>query len=92
MPETVHVDDAFDFFIRELAEVPEFERDHLIRARTGKGRARAKASGESLGLRRFKTTVHQRKEALARRERGELFTEIARCYNVSAATISRLGG
>jgi hypothetical protein len=36
-------------------------------------------------------TKHQRKEALARRESGELLTEIARSYNVSAATISRLG-
>jgi len=35
-------------------------------------------------------TTYQRKEALARRERGELLTEIARSYNVSVATISRL--
>jgi hypothetical protein len=66
----------------------EFERD-LIRSRTGEGRARAKANGKSLG-RPFKMTPHQRKEALARRESGELLTEIARSYNVSAATISRL--
>ena len=61
----------------------------LIRAPTGEGRARAKARGKSLG-RPFKMTPHQRQEALARREGGELLTDIARTYNVSAATISRL--
>ena len=71
-----------------LGGLAEFERE-LIRARTGEGRARAKAHGKSLG-RPFKMTGHQRKEALARREGGELLTEIARSYNVSAATISRL--
>ena len=71
-----------------LGGLAEFERE-LIRARTGEGRARAKANGKSLG-RPFAMTGHQRKEALARRERGELLTEIARSYNVSAATISRL--
>ena len=71
-----------------LGGLAEFERE-LIRARTGEGRARAKANGKSLG-RPFKMTKHQRQEALARRERGELLTEIARSYNVSAATISRL--
>jgi len=71
-----------------LGGLAEFDRE-LIRARTGEGRARAKALGKSLG-RPFKMTPHQRKEALARRERGELLTEIARSYNVSAATISRL--
>jgi DNA invertase Pin-like site-specific DNA recombinase len=73
-----------------LGGLAEFERE-LIRARTGEGRARAKANGKSLG-RPFKMTKHQRQEALARREKGELLTEIARSYNVSAATISRLGG
>jgi len=71
-----------------LGGLAEFERE-LIRARTGEGRARAKANGKSLG-RPFKMTALQRKEALARRERGELLTEIARSYNVSASTISRL--
>lgn len=72
-----------------LGGLAEFERD-LIRARTGEGRALAKANGKSLG-RPFKTTAHQRQEALAWREKGELLLEIARSYNVSAATISRLG-
>ena len=38
----------------------------------------------------FKLTEHQRKEALARREAGELLTDIAQTYNVSHSTISRL--
>ena len=71
-----------------LGGLAEFERE-LIRARTGEGRARAKARGKSLG-RPFKLTPHQRQEALARRDGGELLSEIARGYNVSSSTISRL--
>jgi DNA invertase Pin-like site-specific DNA recombinase len=71
-----------------LGGLAEFERE-LIRARTSEGRARAKANGKSLG-RPFKMTEHQRREAITRRESAELLTEIARSYNVSAATISRL--
>ena len=71
-----------------LGGLAEFERE-LIRARTGEGRARAKARGKSLG-RPFKLTAHQRQEALARRDGGELLSEIARSYNVSSSTISRL--
>ena len=71
-----------------LGGLAEFERE-LIRARTGEGRARAKARGKSLG-RPFKLTAHQRREALARREGGELLSEIARSYNVSSSTVSRL--
>jgi DNA invertase Pin-like site-specific DNA recombinase len=61
----------------------------FIRARTGEGRERAKARGVKLG-RRSKLTVHQKREALARREAGEPLVEIARTYNVSHSTISRL--
>lgn len=72
-----------------LAGLAEFERD-LIRTRTGEGRARAKARGQSLG-RPFKLTAHQRHEAIKRRESGrESLAEIGRSYDVSAATISRL--
>src|SRR5450759_4484859 len=52
-----------------LGGLAEFERE-LIRARTGEGRARAKARGQSLG-RPFKLTPHQRLEAARRRDRGE---------------------
>ena len=71
-----------------LGGLAEFERE-LIRARTGEGRARAKARGQHMG-RPFKLTGHQRKEALARRASGELLTEIARRYNVHVSTISRI--
>ena len=52
-------------------------------------RARAVARGVRLG-RKPKLTGHQRKEAIARREAGEVLTDIARSYNVSHSTISRL--
>ena len=71
-----------------LGGLAEFERE-LIRARTGEGRERARARGQHMG-RPFKLTEHQRKEALVRREAGELLTDIARSYNVSHSTISRL--
>jgi len=39
-----------------------------------------------------KLTPHQRREELRRRDRGtETLADIARSYNVSPATISRLG-
>jgi hypothetical protein len=72
----------------EEPQYAEFERE-LVRARTSEGRARAKANGVKLG-RKFKLTPHQRKEALARRDRGETLMDIARTYNVSHSTISRL--
>jgi DNA invertase Pin-like site-specific DNA recombinase len=63
-----------------LAVLAEFERD-LIRARTG---------GQNLG-RKPKLTPHQKREAIRRRDQGEeTLWEIARSYNVSASTISRL--
>lgn len=71
-----------------LGGLAEFERE-LIRARTGEGRARAKERGVKMGP-KFKLTHHQRQEALARREAGEPVREIARSYNVSHSTISRL--
>ena len=66
----------------------EFERA-LIRARTGEGRARAKAVSVHMG-RPPKLTPHQRREALARREAGETSTEIARTFGVSYTTVGRL--
>jgi DNA invertase Pin-like site-specific DNA recombinase len=72
-----------------LGGLAEFERD-LIRARTTEGRERAKARGVKLG-RKPKLTEHQKREAIRRRDRdGEPVREIARSYNVSHSTISRL--
>jgi DNA invertase Pin-like site-specific DNA recombinase len=71
-----------------LGGLAEFERE-LIRARTSEGRTRAKARGIHMG-RKPKLTVHQRREAIERRERGETLVEIARSYNVSHTTVGRL--
>jgi DNA invertase Pin-like site-specific DNA recombinase len=72
-----------------LGGLAEFERE-LIRARTGEGRARAVARGQRMG-RPPKLTPHQKREAIKRREAGdETLADIARSYNVSPATISRL--
>src|SRR5262245_50779502 len=71
-----------------LGGLVEFER-HLILARTSEGRQRAQARGVRFGRKR-KLTAHQRQEALARRAAGEALIDIARTYNVSHSTISRL--
>jgi len=72
-----------------LGGLAEFEKE-LIRARTSEGRDRAKARGVKLG-RKPKLTEHQKREAIKRRDRdGEPVREIARSYNVSHSTISRL--
>lgn len=71
-----------------LAGLAEFERE-LIRARTGEGRARAKAEGRRMG-RKPKLTPHQQREAQQRRDAGESITAIARSYAVHHSTISRL--
>jgi DNA invertase Pin-like site-specific DNA recombinase len=71
-----------------LGGLAEFERD-LIRSRTAEGRERAKARGVKLG-RKPKLTQHQKSEAIRRRDAGEPVREIARTYNVSHSTISRL--
>src|ERR1700686_2515148 len=71
-----------------LGGLAEFERE-LIRTRTGEGRERAKARGAVLG-RKQRLSPHQRWEALARREAGDVLTDIAGTYNVSHPTISRL--
>jgi DNA invertase Pin-like site-specific DNA recombinase len=72
-----------------LSGLAEFESS-LIHARTGEGRERAKARGVKMG-RKPKLTPHQMREAIRRRDtKGEPVREIARTYNVSHSTISRL--
>ena len=71
-----------------LGGLAEFERE-LIKARTDEGRKRAQARGVKFG-RKPTLTQHQRAEAVARKDAGEALVEIARTYNVSHSTISRL--
>jgi DNA invertase Pin-like site-specific DNA recombinase len=71
-----------------LGGLAEFEHD-LIRSRTGEGRARAKARGVKMG-RKPKLTLHQRAEAIRRRDDGEAVREIAKTFDVHHSTISRL--
>src|SRR5258708_9620384 len=71
-----------------LGSIAEFERE-LILARTGEGRARARARGDRFG-RKPKLSPFQIAEALRRRHAGESLTDIARTYGVNHSTISRL--
>ena len=72
-----------------LGGLAEFERD-LIRARTGEGRERARARGVHMG-RPPALTRHQRREALDALASGAATqADLARRFNVSQSTISRL--
>jgi DNA invertase Pin-like site-specific DNA recombinase len=72
-----------------LGGLAEFERE-LIRARTSEGRSRAKARGQHMG-RPSSLTAHQREEARAALANGTATqADLARRFNVSKATISRL--
>jgi DNA invertase Pin-like site-specific DNA recombinase len=73
-----------------LGGLAEFERE-LIRARTGEGRARAKARGVHMG-RPKALNRDQQLEAITRRDKGETLTDIARTFGVSHTTIGRLVG
>jgi DNA invertase Pin-like site-specific DNA recombinase len=72
-----------------LGGLAEFERE-LIRARTSEGRERAKLRGVHMG-RPSKLTVHQRREAVkALADETATQADLARRFNVSQSTISRL--
>jgi DNA invertase Pin-like site-specific DNA recombinase len=71
-----------------LGGLADVERD-LIRTRTAEGRSRAKARGQHMG-RPPKLTSQQQAEARRRRAEGATLAELARSYDVSRATISRL--
>jgi DNA invertase Pin-like site-specific DNA recombinase len=67
----------------------EFERE-LIRTRTGEGRERAKVRGVQMG-RPAKLPTHQKQEAVAALADGTVTqADLARRFNVSQSTISRL--
>ena len=76
--------------IAVLGGLADVERD-LIRTRTAEGRSRAKARGQYMG-RPPRLTAAQKAEARHRRAQGATLAELARRYNVSQATISRLTG
>ncbi len=86
------VDTTSDFaelVLAMLGVAAKLER-RRIKERTERGRADAKAKGVKFG-RKPKLTAHQQREAIKRRDKdGETLRSIARSYNVSAATISRL--
>jgi DNA invertase Pin-like site-specific DNA recombinase len=72
-----------------LGGLAEFEGE-LIRARTGEGRKRAKEHGVHMG-RPPKLTTHQKRDALKALTDGTVSqADLARRFNVSQATISRL--
>ena len=71
-----------------LGGLADVERD-LIRTRTAEGRSRATARGQHMG-RPPSLTPQQQAEARQRRAEGATLKELARSYDVSPATISRL--
>lgn len=77
-----------DVVIAVLGIAAKWERARLLE-RTAAGRAHAKAQGVKFG-RKQRLTGHQQQEALARLSAGEPQRSVARSYNVSQSTISRL--
>jgi DNA invertase Pin-like site-specific DNA recombinase len=71
-----------------LGVAAKLERRRILE-RTARGRADAKANGVKFG-RKPKLTPHQKQEACKRIAAGETHRSIARTYNVSHSTISRL--
>ena len=85
------VDTTSDFaelVLTMLGVAAKLERRRIME-RTARGRADAKAKGVKFGRKPI-LTQHQQKEARARVEAGEPQRSVARSYNVSQATISRL--
>ncbi len=72
-----------------LGVAAKLERRRIL-DRTARGRADAKEKGVKFGRKPI-LTPHQQREARARVVAGETQRSVARSYNVSQATISRLG-
>ena len=79
--------ETFDVFTSDNA--PHGERDFVAFEHILTYKLVAVARGVKMG-RKPKLTAHQQREAIKRRDRGEPVREIARTYNVSHSTISRL--
>lgn len=71
-----------------LGGLADVERD-LIRTRTAEGRARAKERGQVMG-RRSALSPQQKQEVRERLADGAQLADLARTFNVSRSTISRL--
>jgi DNA invertase Pin-like site-specific DNA recombinase len=71
-----------------LGVAAKLERRRILE-RTARGRADAKANGVKFGRKPI-LTPHQQKEVRARLDAGETQRSVARSYNVSQSTISRL--
>ena len=74
--------------IAVLGSLADVER-YLIRTRTAEGRSRAQKRGQHMG-RPSKPTDAQKAETRRRRTEGATLAELARSYDVSESTISRL--
>jgi DNA invertase Pin-like site-specific DNA recombinase len=81
--------DFAELVLAMLGVAAKLERRRIME-RTARGRADAKAKGVQFG-RKPTLTPHQQNEARKRIEAGETQRSVARSYNVSQATISRLG-
>ena len=82
--------DFAELVLAMLGVAAKLERRRILE-RTARGRADARAAGVKFG-RKPTLTPHQQQEARRRIEEGETQRSIARSYNVSQATISRLAG
>jgi DNA invertase Pin-like site-specific DNA recombinase len=80
--------DFTELVLAMLGVSAKLERRRIVE-RTARGRADAKAKGVKFG-RKPTLTPHQQQEARERLAAGETQRSIARSYNVSQATISRL--
>jgi DNA invertase Pin-like site-specific DNA recombinase len=86
------VDTTSDFaelVLAMLGVAAKLERRRII-ARTARGRADAKAPGVKFG-RKPQLTPHQQREVRERIAGGETQRSVARSYNVSQTTVSRMG-
>jgi DNA invertase Pin-like site-specific DNA recombinase len=80
--------DFAELVLAMLGVSAKLERRRIVE-RTARGRADAKAKGVKFG-RKPTLTPHQQQEAQKRLAEGETQRSVARSYNVSQATISRL--
>jgi DNA invertase Pin-like site-specific DNA recombinase len=80
--------DFAEIIFATLGVAAKLERRRILEC-TARSRADAKAKGVKFG-RKLTLTPHQQKEARKRLEAGETQRSVARSYNVSQSTISRL--